>query len=135
MSESISYNEVIFLFQLVKVPKYLILICTLKWNTFVLYEEYKITYRMYFRHILNATSNHQSALFFKKMKAIRTRHRGGRKKRIFKKIKLTPIWWNRKRILIHVMIDESAVNRTGRLEFTIYTAGDCYLEFIRTVFF
>jgi len=31
------------------------------------------------------------------------------------------------------MIDESAVNRTGRLEFTIYVAGDCYLEFIRQI--
>jgi len=31
------------------------------------------------------------------------------------------------------MIDESAVNRTGRLEFTIYAAGDCYLEFIRQI--
>ena len=31
------------------------------------------------------------------------------------------------------MIDESAVNRTGRLEFTIYAAGDRYLKFIRKI--
>ena len=82
---------------------------------------------MYFRHILNATSNHQSALFSKKWRRSESdivTSRWEKKNRIFKKIKLTPIWWNRKRILIHVMIDESALNclnRTGRrpnLQFT-----------------